>query len=40
MAEMVASMTFAMHAQLLSKGLALNNPPTVGQALDGMLPYR
>ncbi|XP_044762914.1 E3 ubiquitin-protein ligase MYCBP2 [Coccinella septempunctata] len=39
MAEMVASVTFAMHAQLLSKGLALNNPPTVNQALDGMLPY-
>ncbi|KAK9891452.1 hypothetical protein WA026_014685 [Henosepilachna vigintioctopunctata] len=40
MAEVVASETFAMHSQLLSKGLALSNPPTVNQALDGMLPYR
>lgn len=40
MAEIIASQTFATHGTLLSKGLALNSPPTVNQALDGMLPYR
>lgn len=39
MAELVASQTFMCHSALLSKGLALNCPPTVNQALDGLLPY-
>ncbi|XP_017786826.1 PREDICTED: E3 ubiquitin-protein ligase MYCBP2-like isoform X2 [Nicrophorus vespilloides] len=39
MAEMVAAQTLASHSSLLSKGLALNCPPTVIQALDGLLPY-
>ena len=39
MAEAVASQTLTVHGSLLSKGLALSSPPTVHQALDGMLPY-
>ncbi|KAG5884565.1 hypothetical protein JTB14_006591 [Gonioctena quinquepunctata] len=40
MAENIASDIFTRHGPLLSKGLALSSPPTVHQALDGMLPYR
>ncbi|CAG9818959.1 unnamed protein product [Phaedon cochleariae] len=40
MAENTASDIFMRHGPLLSKGLALSSPPTVHQALDGMLPYR
>ncbi|KAJ8975749.1 hypothetical protein NQ317_015371, partial [Molorchus minor] len=40
MAETVALEVFMQHGSLLSKGLALSSPPTVHQALDGMLPYR
>ncbi|XP_074033015.1 MYC binding protein highwire isoform X2 [Leptinotarsa decemlineata] len=39
MAENIASDIFSRHSPLLSKGLALSSPPTVHQALDGMLPY-
>ncbi|CAH1132864.1 unnamed protein product [Ceutorhynchus assimilis] len=38
-AESVATQIFSDHSSLLSKGLALSSPPTVTQALDGMLPY-
>ncbi|XP_060534839.1 E3 ubiquitin-protein ligase MYCBP2 isoform X2 [Cylas formicarius] len=38
-AEVVAGQIFSDHNSLLSKGLALSSPPTVSQALDGMLPY-
>lgn len=40
MAELIAAQTMAIHGPLLSKGLALSNPPTVSQALDDSLPYR
>nr|CAH7734761.1 unnamed protein product [Callosobruchus chinensis] len=39
-AENIASEIYMRHSSLLSKGLALSSPPTVHQALDGMLPYR
>lgn len=39
-AEIVAQQTLAAHGSLLSKGLALSNPPSVTQALDGVLPFR
>lgn len=39
-AEIVAQQTLAAHGSLLSKGLALSSPPTVSQALDGVLPFR
>lgn len=39
-AEIVAQQTLAAHGSLLSKGLALSNPPTVSHALDGVLPFR
>ncbi|XP_056648043.1 E3 ubiquitin-protein ligase MYCBP2 isoform X1 [Diorhabda sublineata] len=38
-AENVAMEIFSRHGPLLSKGLALTSPPTVQQALDGLLPY-
>ncbi|XP_050301011.1 E3 ubiquitin-protein ligase MYCBP2 isoform X2 [Anthonomus grandis grandis] len=38
-AESAATQIFSEHSSLLSKGLALSSPPTVTQALDGMLPY-
>lgn len=40
MAEGVAAQTLSAHGSLLSKGLALSSPPSIHQALDGMLPYR
>lgn len=39
MAESVAAQTLAAHGSLLSKGLALAAPPTVMQAMDGMMPF-
>lgn len=39
-AEVVASEIFAQHGSLLAKGLALSSPPTIQQALDGVLPYK
>lgn len=39
-AEHVAADIYEHHGALLSKGLALSSPPTVHQALDGMLLYR
>lgn len=39
-AEIVAQQTLTSHGALLSKGLALSCPPSVTQALDGVLPFR
>ncbi|RZF32322.1 hypothetical protein LSTR_LSTR001786 [Laodelphax striatellus] len=38
--EDIARQIFAKHSSLLSKGFALASPPTVSQALDGVLPFR
>ncbi|KAJ8916891.1 hypothetical protein NQ315_013359 [Exocentrus adspersus] len=38
-AEIIASEIWSQHSSLLAKGLALNSPPSVQQALDGTLPY-
>lgn len=35
-----AKRIFSMHSALLGRGFALASPPTVSQALDGVLPYR
>ena len=34
-----ASEAFEMHSSLLSKGFALERPPNVQQALDGIIPF-
>lgn len=34
-----AQMVFEAHSQLLSKGFALSQPPTIMQALEGNLPF-
>ena len=38
--EESASEAFEMHSSLLSKGFALEGPPNVQQALDGVIPFR
>ena len=38
--EESASEAFEMHSSLLSKGFALERPPNVQQALDGVIPFR
>jgi len=35
-----AKRIFSVHSALLGRGFALASPPTVSQALDGVLPYR
>lgn len=35
-----AKRIFSMHSTLLGRGFALASPPTVSQALDGVLPFR
>lgn len=35
-----AKRIFSVHSTLLGRGFALASPPTVLQALDGVLPYR
>ena len=37
--EESASEAFEMHSSLLSKGFALERPPNVQQALDGVIPF-
>ncbi len=37
--EESASESFEMHTALLSKGFALDHPPSVQQALDGVIPF-
>lgn len=39
-AEELAQQVYSKHSTLLSKGFALASPPTINQALDGVLPYR
>uniref|UniRef100_A0A0K2UH48 RCR-type E3 ubiquitin transferase n=1 Tax=Lepeophtheirus salmonis TaxID=72036 RepID=A0A0K2UH48_LEPSM len=34
-----AGESYEMHYSLLSKGLALSHPPTINEALDGVIPY-
>jgi hypothetical protein len=38
--EEVAQHVYKSHSTLLSKGFALANPPTITQALEGVLPFR
>uniref|UniRef100_A0A1B6EGK8 PHR domain-containing protein n=1 Tax=Clastoptera arizonana TaxID=38151 RepID=A0A1B6EGK8_9HEMI len=38
-AEEIAQQVYSKHSNLLSKGFALASPPTITQALDGVLPY-
>lgn len=35
-----AKRIFSVHSTLLGRGFALASPPTVSQALDGVLPFR
>lgn len=35
-----AKRIFSVHSTLLGRGFALASPPTVSQALDGILPFR
>ncbi|KAL2746707.1 E3 ubiquitin-protein ligase [Vespula maculifrons] len=35
-----AKRIFSVHSVLLGRGFALSSPPTVSQALDGVLPFR
>lgn len=35
-----AKRIFSVHSTLLGRGFALASPPTVFQALDGVLPFR
>lgn len=37
--EESAGESFAMHSSLLSKGFALDHPPNIHQALDGVVPF-
>ena len=37
--EDTAQQTFAIHQPLLSKGFALAHPPTISQALEGVVPF-
>ncbi len=38
--EEQAHQVYAAHSALLGKGFALASPPTINQALDGVLPFR
>jgi hypothetical protein len=40
LANDTAKRTFSLHSTLLGRGFSLSSPPTVAQALDGVLPYR
>jgi len=38
--EEVAQQVFQQNSSLLGKGFALASPPTISQALQGVLPFR
>jgi hypothetical protein len=40
MVEELAQHVYKSHSALLSKGFALANPPSITQALEGILPFR
>lgn len=39
-AQETAKRIYSMHSALLGRGFALASPPTISQALDGVLPFR
>lgn len=39
-AEETANLIFQEHSAVLGRGFALASPPSVAQALDGVLPFR